>query len=87
MRVWGGTECGWHAEDRNRGRGKRRVNKHLLRDWQAQFAKISQVDTTSQAVVAIIGDSWVHVSRLIDPLRRLSKRLYGDAGAGLRSCG
>lgn len=56
--------------------------RHLLHDWQAQIAKINQADTTSQAVIACIGDSWTSSERFYNPLRTWLWATYGAAGAG-----
>jgi hypothetical protein len=56
---------------------------HLLHDWQAQLAKILSADTTSQAVVALLGDSWTNTDyRLAGRLRALAQADYGNAGVG-----
>jgi hypothetical protein len=55
----------------------------FLRDWQAQLAKVLLADASSQAVVAMIGDSWTNgTARLAGPLRTLLQTAYGTAGPG-----
>lgn len=55
----------------------------LLRDWQAQVAKIHNGSTTAQAVLALFGDSWVGGRhRIAQPLRQMLTDRLGDAGPG-----
>lgn len=63
------------------------LNRHLLRDWQAQLGKIRYLPSGSdQAVIALFGDSWLQgAARLPRPLSRMLKAEYGDAGAGFAS--
>lgn len=57
--------------------------KGYLRDWFAQLSKIKAADGTSQAVIACIGDSWMHLdARLVAPLRDWLQAEYGNGGPG-----
>lgn len=57
--------------------------RHLLRSWQAALAKIRTADTTTQAVIAWLGDSWVNSNgRLHNNLNAILQTEYGNAGAG-----
>ena len=60
--------------------------RHLLRSWQTALAKIRAADSTTQAVIAWIGDSWINTgSRLHAPLKTILQATYGAAGAGYAS--
>jgi lysophospholipase L1-like esterase len=60
--------------------------RHLLRSWYAALAKIRATDTTTPAVVAWIGDSWINTgSRLHSNLKAILQAEYGNGGAGYAS--
>lgn len=61
--------------------------RYNLHSWQAQIAKINGADGSSQAILGIIGDSWVHNVRLHLPLSTWLEGAYGDAGAGFGHAG
>lgn len=61
--------------------------RYNLQSWQAQIAKINRADATSQAVVAILGDSWVHGVRLHLWLQAWLWSEYGNAGPGFGHAG
>jgi len=58
------------------------TGRYYLRDWQAKLAKIQQLAAGEQAIVAFIGDSYVHGERIGKPMRDTLQDLYGDAGLG-----
>jgi lysophospholipase L1-like esterase len=54
---------------------------YFLRDWTAQVGKILN-GTTTQAVVAWIGDSWASQANITAPLTAFLQNLFGNAGPG-----
>ncbi len=61
--------------------------QHLLKNYMAKLAFIRQADTTSQAVVAVVGDSWTHGYRFFLPIKSALQAEYGNAGAGWGTAG
>ena len=55
--------------------------RHLLHSWQAQIARI-QDSVATNAIIGVIGDSWVNMSYITRNLAAALQTLYGDAGAG-----
>lgn len=53
-----------------------------LKYWQLALANVQQAVSGEQAVIAVVGDSWVDNTNITLPLRTWLQTTYGDAGAG-----
>ncbi len=77
-----GFAFGMDAADRLRRRDLDVVGAHLLRRWRSSLARIGLGDESSQAIVALIGDSWVAGEEIAGPLRSALQERFGDGGPG-----
>lgn len=51
-------------------------------NWWAQLAQIERSATDEQAILAVIGDSWVRNTYITVPITEWLEYVYGDAGDG-----